>query len=98
MKDTVTDGDDKTVDTSEFIKIVERIVPGITVEIGFPWSMAQGGEVAFDMSKAKRLLDHEPQYTLADSIQSIKDWVDVGGLEEDRAAADSAYGAGVAED
>ena len=83
---------------SEFIEIVERIVPGITVETGFPWSMAQGGEIAFDMSKAKRLLDYEPQFTLADSIQSIKDWVDAGGLDEERAAADSEYGSGVSED
>ena len=83
---------------SEFIAIVERIVPGIKVETGFPWSMAQGGEVAFDMSKAKRLLDYEPQYTLTDAVQSIKDWVDAGGLDEERAAADSAYGAGVGED
>ena len=79
---------------SEFIEIVERIVPGIKVDTGFPWSMAQGGEIAFDMSKAKRLLDFEPQYTLAGSIQSIKDWVDGGGLEE-QAASDSGYGAGV---
>jgi len=80
---------------SEFIEIVERIVPGIKVDTGFPWSMAQGGEIAFDMSKARKLLGFEPKYTLADSIQSIKDWVDAGGLERERAADDSAYGAGV---
>jgi len=83
---------------SEFIEIVERIVPGITVETGFPWSMAQGGEIAFDMSKAERLLGYEPQHTLADSIQSIKDWVDAGGLDKDGAASGSAYGEGVGED
>ena len=80
---------------SEFIEIVKRIVPGIKVDTGFPWSMAQGGEISFDMSKAKKLLGFEPQYTLADSIQGIKDWVDAGGLEEERAVGDSAYDAGV---
>ena len=79
---------------SEFIEIVERIVLGIKVDTGFPWSMAQGGEIAFSMSKAKRPLDFELQYTLADSIQSIKNWVDGGGLEE-HVASDSGYGAGV---
>jgi UDP-glucose 4-epimerase len=80
---------------SEFIGIVEETVPGIKVETGFPWSMAQGGEVAFDMTKAKTLIGFEPQYTLADSVQSISDWVNGGGLEEERAAADAAYGSGV---
>ena len=83
---------------SEFSEIVERVVPGIKAETGFPWSMAQGGEVSFDMSKAKKLLGFEPQYTLADSVQSIKDWVDAGGLEEDRAAADKMFGTGVRTD
>lgn len=64
---------------SEFAEIITRIVPGIEVEVGFPWSMAQGGEISFDMSKAKRLLDFEPQYTLEDAIWSIKEWVDAGG-------------------
>jgi nucleoside-diphosphate-sugar epimerase len=80
---------------SEFIEIVEETVPGIKVETGFPWSMAQGGEIAFDMSKAKSLIGFEPQYTLADSVQSISDWVNGGGLEEERAADDAAYGSGV---
>jgi len=80
---------------SEFVKIVQSLVPGIEVEFGFPWSMAQGGEIAFDMSKAKRLLGFEPLYTLADSIKSIKDWIDAGGLREEVSAQDRAYGAGV---
>ena len=81
---------------TEFIQIVQNIVPGIEVEVGFPWSMAQGREIAFDMSKAKRLLGFEPTYTLADSVQSIKDWIDADGLKgEARAQADRAYGAGV---
>ena len=81
---------------TEFIQIVQNIVPGIEVEVGFPWSMAQGREIAFDMSKAKRLLGFEPTYTLADGVQSIKDWIDADGLKgEARAQADRAYGAGV---
>jgi nucleoside-diphosphate-sugar epimerase len=81
---------------TEFIQIVQRIVPGIEVDVGFPWSMAQGHEITFSMSKAKRLLDFEPLYTVADSIQSIQDWIEAGGLEgEARAPADRAYGAGV---
>jgi nucleoside-diphosphate-sugar epimerase len=81
---------------SEFAAIVERIVPGMKVECGFPWSMAQGNEIAFDMSKAKRLLGFEPRYTLDDSIRSIKEWVDAGGLEEEETPeTDRAYGGGV---
>lgn|GEM_PF-1260037 len=79
----------------EFADIVRRIVPGIEVTMGFPWSMAQGGEICFDMSKAKRLLGFEPIYTLEDSIRSIKQWVDAGGLEEDHPKSDKAYGIGV---
>ena len=80
---------------TEFAAIIQRLVPGIKVETGFPWSMAQGGEITFDMSKAKRLLGFEPRYTLEDSVKSIKNWVDSGGLEEERAAEDSAYTSGV---
>ena len=80
----------------EFMQIVRKIFPRIEVEVGFPWSMAQGGEIAFDMSKAKRLLGIEPLYTMEQSIQSIKDWIDAGGLEgEPVAPADRAYGVGV---
>lgn len=78
----------------EFAKIVESLVPGIEVLYGFPWSMAQGEEVAFDMSKAKKLVNFEPRYTLADSIRNIKGWIDSGGLEEDSKDKTS-YGAGV---
>lgn len=80
---------------TEFAAIIEQITPGIKVETGFPWSMAQGGEITFDMSKAKRLLGFEPQYTLQDSIRSIKAWVDAGGLTEERPEGDKAYTSGV---
>jgi len=81
---------------SEFAEIVKKMVPGIEAEYGFPWSMAQGGEVSFSMSKAKRLIGFEPQYTLADSLKSIKDWIDTGGLKkEKRITADASYGTGV---
>jgi UDP-glucose 4-epimerase len=80
---------------TEFIAILEQLMPGIKVETGFPWSMAQGGEISFDMSKAKERLDFEPKYTLADSIRNIKEWVDAGGLDEERLESDKAYGSGV---
>jgi nucleoside-diphosphate-sugar epimerase len=80
---------------SEFAAAVRAVVPGIKVECGFPWSMAQGGEVAFDMSKAKGLLDFVPQYSLADSVRSIKEWVDTGGLKEESVAKPESFGAGV---
>jgi UDP-glucose 4-epimerase len=80
----------------EFIQVVQRIFPGIQAETGFPWSMAQGGELAFDMSKAKKLLGFEPLYTMEQSIQSIKDWLDAGGLKEEPAVhADQVYGVGM---
>jgi nucleoside-diphosphate-sugar epimerase len=82
---------------SECAEIIERLVPGIEVEVGFPWSMAQGEELSLDMSKAKRLLDFEPQYSLEDAIWSIKEWVDAGGLEDERYAVDSQYGSGVSD-
>lgn len=80
---------------SEFVEIIKRLSPNIKVDVGFPWSMAQGGEISFDMSKAKARIDFEPIYSVADSIQSIKDWVDTGGLVEDRSASDTSYGGGV---
>ena len=83
------------IDAYRFQLVFEQLVPGIKVETGFPWSMAQGGEISFAMSKAKELLDFEPKYTLADSIRSIKEWVDAGGLDEERPASDEAYGSGV---
>ena len=80
---------------SEFVDIIKHLSPNIEVEVGFPWSMAQGGEVSFDMSKAKALMGYEPMYTVADSVQSIKDWVDSGGLVEERTTSDASYGSGV---
>jgi nucleoside-diphosphate-sugar epimerase len=80
---------------SDFIKIVEELVPGIKVECGFEWSMAQGGQISFSMGKAKRLLGFEPKYTLQDAIRRIKEWVDAGGLEASAAKIDQRYGTGV---
>ena len=76
-------------------RLSNDIVPEIEVECGFPWSMAQGEEISFDMSKAKNLIDFEPIYSVADSVQSIKDWIDSGGLTEEGTAGDDAYSAGV---
>ena len=79
---------------SEFTEIVKSIVPGIEVECGFAWSMAQGQEVSFDMGKAKELMDFEPKYSLTDAVESIKEWVDTGGLESDM-SEDRQFGSGV---
>lgn len=68
----------------EFENIIKKLVPEIKAEYGFPWSMAQGGEIEFDMSKAKKLINFKPIYTLADSIRSIKEWVDSGGLKKEK--------------
>lgn len=68
---------------SEFKNIVKKLVPGIKVEYGFPWSMAQGGEIEFDMSKAEKLINFKPIYTLSDSLKNIKIWIDSGGLREE---------------
>ena len=79
----------------EFAEIIKNLMPDIDVEFGFPWSMAQGDEVAFDMSKAKALIGFEPVYALRDSIQSIKDWVDAGGLMEEKSTSDASYSTGI---
>jgi len=76
---------------ADFAAIIQRLVPGIAVEFGFPWSMAQGGEIAFDMTKARRLLGFEPRFTLEDSIRSILEWAAAGGLDEGRPAGDSSF-------
>ncbi|NPV54308.1 MAG: NAD(P)-dependent oxidoreductase [Firmicutes bacterium] len=79
----------------EFAEIVKSMVPGIEVEYGYPWSMAQGGEIAFDMSKAERLIGFKPCFTLADSIRSIKEWIESGDLEKEKISQQEIYGAGV---
>ena len=78
----------------QFEQIVRKIIPGIEVEYGFPWSMAQGGEISFDMSKAERLIGYKPLYSVEDSIRNIKDWIDEGGLKE-RINNDSIYVKGI---
>ena len=83
-----TSGDD-------FAQAIQKHYPGIEVETGFPWSMAQGGRISFAMSKAARLIDFRPQFTVEDAVLAIKAWSDSGGLDEDRSAEDKAYGGGV---
>ena len=68
----------------EFSEIMIHTVPGIKVEYGFPWSMAQGGKISFDMEKASKMIDFKPKYTVKDSISNIKAWIDGGGLKEKR--------------
>lgn len=78
-----------------FASILKRHFPGIQVETGFPWSMAQGQKIEFDMSKAKRLLNFTPKYSIEDSILAIKQWIENSGLDEETTALDKAFGAGV---
>ena len=80
---------------AEFAAIVRTLVPGIKVECGFPWSMAQGGEISFSMEKAKKLLGFVPAHTLEDAVRSIKEWVDAGGLTEGSSGTKEQYGSGV---
>ena len=46
----------QSITGKEFADIVEKYFPGIKVETGFPWSMAQGGEIEFSMKKAKDIM------------------------------------------
>ena len=78
----------------EFENIIKSLVPEIKAAYGFPWSMAQGGEIEFDMSKAQKLINFKPIYTLADSIKSIKEWVDSGGLKKEEYQSEN-FGDGV---
>jgi len=80
----------------EFATIVKNLVPDIKVEYGFPWSMAQGKEMALDMTKAGKLINFKPKYTMADTIKSIKEWIDSGGLEKEHVKKES-FEDGVAE-
>lgn len=80
---------------SEFAEIIGRLAPGIAVETGYPWSMAQGNRLEFDMSKARRTLGFVPQYTLEDSIRHIIEWIDAGGLDEKLPGMGQTYERGV---
>lgn len=66
----------------EFEAIIHKFYPEITVECGFPWSMAQGNQISFSMDKAKQVMAFEPKYDLEASIAYIKEWIDKGGLLE----------------
>jgi nucleoside-diphosphate-sugar epimerase len=79
----------------EFVKAIEEIVPGIKVELGYPWSMAQGQELCFSMRKAKELIGYETKYGIDDSIRNIKNWLDAGGLEKMKSIDKGRYGSGI---
>ena len=70
----------RAVTGQEFADTIRSIVPGIAVEFGYPWSMAQGGRLCFSMDKAKNVLGFEPKYALEDSIRNIVDWARTSGL------------------
>ncbi|GAF99984.1 unnamed protein product, partial [marine sediment metagenome] len=80
----------------EFAAIVKNLVADIKIEYGFPWSMAQGNEIAIDMTKAEKLINYKPKYTMVETIKNIKDWVDSGGLEKEHVKKES-FQDGIAE-
>ncbi len=84
----------QAVTGGQFCDAIRAYYPDIDVQFNFPWSMAQGGKIAFSMEKAKRILGFQPEYSLGDSIRSIKEWIDGGGLLENE-AADSVFTSGV---
>lgn len=85
-----------SVTGAEFAAIIHKYYPQIAVETGFPWSMAQGGEIEFSMKKAKEIMGYEPIYALDDSIRYIKEWIDNGGLSQNADRVEK-YGEGVKE-
>ena len=60
----------------EFGDIIKKYIPEINVKCGFPWSMAQGGEISFSMKKAKDMIGFVPKYSMDESIKSIIKWID----------------------
>lgn len=65
----------KATSGEEFSKAVKEIVPQAKVKFGYPWSMAQGNEIEFDMGKMEKLLGYKPQYTISDSLRNIFNWI-----------------------
>lgn len=78
---------------SELSEIVKNLVPGIEVRYGYPWSMAQGGKIWFDMGKAERLLGYKPVYDMKSSIENIYQWACENDLQAVK--TEEEYGAGV---
>lgn len=63
----------KAVKGYELAEMAQSLVPGIEVEYGFPWSMAQGGRISFDMTKAERLMGFRMQYSMDDTVRNMLD-------------------------
>ncbi len=74
----------RPVTGQEFADAIRTVVPGIAVDFGYPWSMAQGGRLCFSMEKAKKVLGFEPAYTLEDSIRNIVGWARTDVMPSDR--------------
>lgn len=72
----------RAVKGAEFEASVKKLYPKIQVKYGYPWSMAQGRTLYFDMEKAKSLIGFVPRYDVFDSLKYIKQWIDAGGLDE----------------
>ncbi len=80
---------------SDFARAIADIVPGIKVEFGYPWSMAQGKQLCFSMHKAKELIGYEPKFGIDDSLRYIKDWIETGGLQQMKRTDKKTYGHGI---
>ena len=65
----------------EFAAALQRLRPGIEVVTGFPWSMAQGDVIEFDMRKARERLGFVPERGIEDTLAHLLAWVEGGGLE-----------------
>ena len=79
---------------SDIAAVVKALAPGVEVEYGFPWSMAQGEEIEFSMAKAKKVINFEPLYSMEDSLRSIKEWIDSENVARTQTEAGK-YGFGV---
>ena len=66
---------------AEFAAALQRLRPGIEVVTGFPWSMAQGDVIEFDMRKARERLGFVPEWSIGDTLAQLLAWVESGGLE-----------------
>jgi len=78
-----------------FAAALRRLRPGIEVVTGFPWSMAQGGRIEFDMRKARERLGFTPAWSLEDTLAHLLAWVEDGGLERTPDPAEEVSDTGV---
>ena len=81
-----------------FAAALRQLRPGIEVVTGFPWSMAQGGSIEFDMRKARERLGFTPRHAMGDTLAHLLAWVEGGGLERTPDPEEEVRDTGVAAD